>query len=30
MKQRAKIIGARLDIAPTAAGTTLSLLLPVS
>ena len=30
MKQRAKIIGARLDIEPTAAGTTLSLLLPVS
>ena len=30
MKQRAKIIGARLDIEPTAAGTTLSLLLPVN
>jgi signal transduction histidine kinase len=30
MKQRAKIIGARLDIEPSAAGTTLSLMLPVS
>jgi hypothetical protein len=30
MKQGAKIVGARLDIEPSAAGTTLSLLLPVS
>jgi signal transduction histidine kinase len=30
MRHRAKIIGGRLDIQPSAAGTTLNLLLPVS
>ncbi|MGY3287841.1 signal transduction histidine kinase [Bradyrhizobium sp. LM3.6] len=30
MRHRAKVIGGRLDIQPSAAGTTLNLLLPVS